>query len=213
MAGWARWWPLTGLAFVGLWIATLAVTGNDVDTHDTDAKILAYYAKSGNQNKHIAAFFMILAATLVFIWFLSKLREKLVGAEGAAGSLTALAYGAGIAAAALWTVADAFFVAAAFAADDTHKFVLDPNTYRVLSDTGYAVWFSGTTVAAITVTVTAVLALRSGFLPKWIAWLSFVVALTMLVAFFFIPFLIMLGWILVVCVTLILTKEASPAAG
>jgi hypothetical protein len=42
MAFWARWWPLTGLAFVGLWIGTLAATDNDVDTHDSDAKIVAY---------------------------------------------------------------------------------------------------------------------------------------------------------------------------
>jgi hypothetical protein len=52
----------------------------------------------------------------------------------------------------------------------------------------------------------------SGFLPKWIAWLSFPVALTMLVAFFFIPFLIMLGWILVVSVTFMVRKEAPKTA-
>src|SRR2546426_12056155 len=78
MALWGRWWPLTGLAFVGLWIGTLAVTDNDVDTHDSDAQIVAYYAKSGNQNRHIIAFLMVLAATLFFIWFLAKLRERLV---------------------------------------------------------------------------------------------------------------------------------------
>lgn len=212
MTAWTRWWPVTGIAFVALWIVTFAIIGNDVDTQDSDAKIVAYYAKSSNQNKHIVGFFMILAATLLFIWFLAKLRERLVRAEGSGASLTALGFGAGIAAAALWAVADAFFAAAAFAADDTHKFVLDPNTYRIISDTGYAVWFSGTTVAAITVTVTALLALRTGLLPKWIAWLSFPVALTMLVAFFFIPFLIMLGWILVVSVTLMVRREAPAAA-
>jgi hypothetical protein len=43
--------------------------------------------------------------------------------------------------------------------------------------------------------------------------LSFPVALTMLVAFFFIPFLIMLGWVLVVSVTLMVRREAAaPAA-
>ena len=54
-------------------------------------------------------------------------------------------------------------------------------------------------------------ALRTGLLPKWIAWLSFPVALTMLVAFFFIPFLIMLGWILVVSATFMMRWEAPPA--
>ena len=48
-------------------------------------------------------------------------------------------------------------------------------------------------------------------MPKWIAWLSFVVALTMLVAFFFIPFLIMCGWILVVSIVLIMRRETAAA--
>ena len=212
MASWARWWPLTGLAFVGLWIGTLAATDGGVDNNDSDAKILAYYAKSGNRDRQIIAFFLILAATLFFIWFLAKLRERLVRAEGGAGTLAALAYGGGIAAAALWVVADAFFASAALARVDTSKFQLDPNTYRILSDTGYGIWFSGTTVAALTVVATAVVSLRSGLLPRWIAWLSFPVALTMLVAFFFIPFLIMLGWVIVISVTFMLRTEAPTAA-
>jgi hypothetical protein len=42
---------------------------------------------------------------------------------------------------------------------------------------------------------------------------EFPVALTMLVAFFFIPFLIMLGWVLVVSVTFIVREEANTANG
>jgi hypothetical protein len=151
---------------------------------------------------------MILAVGLVFIWFLAELRERLARAEGGVGKLTVLAYGSGIAAVALWTVSDALFASAAFATDDTSKFHLDPDTFRILQDFGYAVWFSGTTVTAITVTATAVLSLRSGLLPKWVAWLSFPVALTLLVAFFFIPFLILLGWILVVSLAFILRQQA-----
>ena len=213
MSSWARWWPLTGLAFVALWVATIFVTNDDVDSGDSDSKILAYYAKSGNQDRHIAAFLMVLAASLLFVWFLAKLREQLMRAEGGPGTLTALAYGAGIAAVVLWTVSLAFFAGAAFAVDDTSKFQLDPNTYRFFNDVGYVIWFSGTTVALITVVATAVASLRTGLLPKWLTWLSFPVALTMLVSFFFIPFLIMLGWILVVSVTFLLRKETpAPAA-
>jgi len=208
MAGWARWWPLTGVAFVGLWIGAFALLGDDAG--NSDSEILAYYAKDSNRHKHVAAFFMILAAGLFFIWFLSKLRERLARAEGGAHTHTALAYAAGIAAATLWLVAAAFFTASSFALDED-EFTLDPNTYRILDTIGYTAWFSGTTVAAIAVAATAVLSLRSGLLPRWIAWLSFPVALTMLVAFFFIPFLIMLGWVLVVSVTFIVREEAQTA--
>lgn len=157
MAGWSRWWPLTGVAFVGLFIGGFAVVGDDVDTGDSDEKILAYYAKSGNQDRHLTAFFMILAACLLFIWLLSMLRQRLARAEGGVGTLTALGYGAGIAATTLWVVSDSLFASAAFATDDTSKFHLDPDTYRILQDTGYGVWFSGTTVAAATVVATALL--------------------------------------------------------
>jgi hypothetical protein len=207
MTGWARWWPLTGVAFVGLWVGAFALIGDDAG--NTDSEILAYYAKDSNRTKHAVAFFLILAAGLFFIWFLSKLRERLARVEGGTQTQTALAYGAGTVAATLWFVGSAFFTAASFALDED-EFTLDPNTYRILDNIGYTAWFSGTTVAAITVTVTAVLALRTGLLPKWIAWLSFPVALTMLVAFFFIPFLIMLGWILVVSATFMMQKEAAP---
>ena len=212
MARWARWWPLTGMAFVGLWIAIFIISDNEPDSGDDDAKIVAYFAKSGNRDRVFVTFFLVLAAGLLFVWFLAKLRERLARVEGGVGTLTAIAYGAGIAGVALWLVSGALFSSAAFAVDDTKKFTLDPNTYRILSDTGYGVFISGTTVLALTVAATAVLALRSGLLPKWIAWLSFPVALTMLVSVFFIPFLIMLGWLLVVSVTFIVRKEALAAA-
>jgi hypothetical protein len=208
MAGMARWWPLAGIAFVGLWLGAFAVTDSEVDSQDTDAEILAYFAKSANQHKHFAAFFMILGACLLFVWFVGMLRQRLVKAD-AGGPLPAIAFGSGLTAMVLWLVADAVFAAPAITVNDTSEFALDPNTFRLLSDLGYGVWFSGTTIAAGVVVATAVVALRTGLLPRWIAWLSFPVALTMLVAFFFIPFLIMLGWILVVSVTLMLRKEGS----
>ena len=81
--------------------------------------------------------------------------------------------------------------------------MLDPNTYRVVNNMGYAIWISGTAIAALLVLGTALLSLKGEILPKWLAWLSLVVAATMLVSFFFIPFLIFLGWVLVVSLVLI----------
>src|SRR5437016_1378245 len=93
---WARWSPMSGIAFVALWIATLIVTGNDVSSSDSDSKILAYYADSGHRHKHIIGFALVLAASLFFVWFLSVLRGRLARAEGGAGGLTTAAFGAGL---------------------------------------------------------------------------------------------------------------------
>jgi Domain of unknown function (DUF4386) len=211
MAGtrFARWSPVSGVLFVALWVIGLSLTGGP-DSSATDAKILAHYADSGNRRNDFVAFFLVLAASLVSVWFLSVLRERLAKAEGGPGRMTAAAFGAGLVSTALWMIGIAFFVAPSGAVSDTSKFTLDPNTYRILNDLGYGIWFSGTTIAAVTVVMTALLSLRAGFLPRWMAWLSFVVAATMLVAFFFIPFIIFLGWVLVVS-AIFLWRELRPA--
>jgi hypothetical protein len=210
---WSRWAPLSGAVFVVLWIVAFALS-NNVDTGDPDAKIVAYYNNSSHRHREIATFFLVLAASLLFVWFLSVLRGRLMRAQGNAGGLTSAAVGAGLVSAALWVVSMALFDAQSLARSDSSKFVFDANTFRLTQSVGYAVWFSATTIAAVAVVATAIVSLRfGGLLPKWIAWLSFVVAATMLVAFFFVPFLIFLGWTLVVSLVLIWRHESAvPAA-
>ncbi len=206
----ARWSAGSGVLFVALWIVGLSLSSSP-DSNKSDAKILAHYADSGNRHNDIAAFFLVLAASLVFIWFLTGLRERLARIEGGPGKATTAAFSAGIAALVLWLIGVAFFVAPSAAITDTSKFKLDPNTYRILNDLGYGLWFSGTTIVGITVAVSSLLLMRAGILPKWVAWLSFVAAATMLVAFFFIPFIIFLGWVLVLSIVF-MWREARPAA-
>lgn len=209
----ARWSPVSGVLSVALWIATLIVTGNDVSSSDSDSKILAYYADSGHRHRHLAGFFLVLVALLFFVWFLSVLRGRLAQAEGGAGGLTTAAFGAGLVTTAMWLVSIALFSAPAAAREDTSKFHLDPNTYRLVNDMGYDIFFGGTTIALITVVATSLLGLRTGVVPRWLAWLGFVVAATMLVSFFFLPFLVFLGWLLVVSVVFLvrdgMVKERS----
>jgi hypothetical protein len=211
-SGFARWAPLSGTIFVALSVVGLLFLTN-VNTSDADQKILAQYAKSSNRHHDFIAFFLFLAATLFFVWFLAVLRGRLAQAEGGAGGLTTAAFGAGLVSAAMWMVSYAAFVVPSASIADTSKFRLDPNTYRIINNFGYGVWFSATTISAVTVVATSILALRTGLLPRWIAWLSFVVAATMLVAFFFVPFLIFLGWTLVVSLVLIWRSgKGVPAA-
>ncbi len=208
----AHWAPLSGIVFVALWVVSFNLF-SDVESNDSDQKIVAYYGGSGHRHREIAVLFLVLAASLVFVWFLSVLRGRLAQAQGRAAALTSAAFGAGLVSAGLWIVSVALFSAQSLAREDTRKFVLDANTYRIVESIGYAVWFSATTIAAITVIATSIVSLKAGgLLPKWLAWLSFVVALTMLVAFFFVPFLIFLGWVLVTSIVLIWRSYQSAPA-
>jgi hypothetical protein len=207
----ARWSPVAGIVFVALWIVTFAVTSGSPESNDSNTKIVSYYADSGHRTRDIVGVFLVLAASLFFIWFLAVLRSRLAAAEGTAGGLTAAAFGAGLVTVALWFAAVTFFAAPSFTRSDTSKFQLDPNTYRWLNDLGYTLWFGGTTIAAVLVVATALLSRRTGLLPTWLTWVSFAVAVTMLVAFLFFPILIFLGWVLVVSIVLVWKEASQPA--
>jgi hypothetical protein len=210
MAGLARWSPVSGLIFVALWISLFVIAK---DPGDADAEITAYFADDDNRTRQVWTFFFVLAAALFFVWFLAVLRGRLAQAEGRPGPLTALAFGAGLVAVGLWIVADVFFSAVSFAVDFTENelYTVEPNTFRLIDNIGYTLWFSGTTVASLVVIATSILSVKTGLLPKWLGWVGFVAAAAMLVAFFFIPFLIWLGWVLLVSVWLIWKPVAGDA--
>jgi hypothetical protein len=206
----ARWAPISGVLYVALWVIT--IFGFDSDTGDSDADIVSWYADSGNRDKQLIGFFLVLAASMSFIWFLSVLRGRLAQAEGTAGTKTALAFGAGLVAVTLWTIAMSVWMAISFTVDDTDEFVVDPNIDRLLGNLGYALWFAGTTIALVVVLCTALVGLKGDVIPRWLAWVSVLVAITMLASFAFLPFLIWLGWVLVVSLIWLFAKPEGDAA-
>lgn len=207
----ARWAPLTGVLTVVLWIAALVVQGGGVDTKKSDSQILAYYADDGNRTKQIGAFFLVLAASMSFIWFLSALRARIAAAEGGAGTLTALAFGSGLVTAGLWVVAAGLWAVVADTLQETDRFVLDPNTYRVLGGLGYMLFVSGVTITLVLVAATSIAALRTGLLPRWLGWVGIAVALVLTMSWTFVPFFILLAWLIVVSVILSVRVGATPS--
>jgi magnesium-transporting ATPase (P-type) len=194
-AWWHRWGPLAGALGVVCFIVSIVMYGNG--PHDDDRQIVAYFEKGSNQTKYIVAFYFFFAAFLLMLVFLSSLRAVLVEAEGAPGRLTALAFAGGLASAVLLLAANALFAAPAITEKDSKKFVLDPNTYRFINDTGYVFFITGVMAAVLMVVATSLIALRTGVFPRWFAWIGFLVAVTLVVAFFFVPVFILWGWILV----------------
>ncbi len=210
---WDRWGALSGVLSVILFLVFLIVFAGGPD--DNDAKIVAYYAKDSNQTKQIVGFLFFFACLLLLLLFLAYLRGVLIRAEGEPGRLTALAYGGGVTTTVLLMVANALFVGTAITADDAgSKFKLDPNSYRLLNDTGYAVFISGVMSAIVLVAATSVLALRTGVFPRWFGWVGIAAAVTFVVAFAFIPVFVFFGWILVASGLLVwwLPRARSTAA-
>ncbi len=209
---WERWSPLTGLLAVAGMVIAFALVGSAPGSNDSDAKITSYFTSDSHQTKSIVGFFVFLAGILLLLVFFSVLRTSLVAAEDGAGRLGALAFGSGVASAVLWLGAVIFFTGPALTADDAKSFHLDPNTFRLMSDTGYEFWVSAVITGALVVWATSTVALRTGLLPRWLGWLGILVGIIQLFAIFFFPVFLYWGWILVVAILLLL-RPAAPRRG
>jgi hypothetical protein len=77
---WQRWGPLSGIAYVVLFLVGIFAGGEGAG--DSPEEHVAYYADSGNRAKEFLLFFILVAAGLLLLWFLAGLRNVLVRAEG-----------------------------------------------------------------------------------------------------------------------------------
>ena len=209
---WQRWSPLTGVLAVACMVIAFAIAGSSPSSDDSDAKITSYYTSHSHQVRQIAGLLVFLAGVLLLIAFFAVLRARLLEAEGRPGRAAALAFGAGVASAALWFVAVSLFVAPALAANDTSRFTLDPDTFRILNDTGYIFWVGATVVGALVVWATSAVAIGTGVLPRWLGWVGIPVGIILLFAVFFFPAFLYWLWILVVAIILAVRSPAPRLA-
>jgi hypothetical protein len=208
---WDRWGPLTGVLSVACSLVGVVLVLNQPQDKDSDAKIIAYFGKHTHQLQGIIGFFVFLAGILFLLVFLAALRERLLAAEGQPGRLSALAFGAGIASLPLWGVSMLLANAASFASNQSSRFQLDPNTFRLLGDTAYFAWVAALIVSAVVVWGTSAVALRTGLLPRWYGRLGILAGVVQLFGFFFFPFFVWWLWIIVTSVLLITRRSLAPA--
>jgi len=204
---WGRWSPLAGVLAVAGIVVAFALTTSSPSTTDPDAKIAGYFAKDAHHSRSQIGFLVAVIGVLFLLWFFSQLRARIVAAEGANPRLGALAWGGGVVSAVLWLCAFALFSGPGFAADDTSKFRLDPNTFRLTSDIGYELWVAAIMVGALVVWAASAVALRSGLFPRWFAWLGIIAGIVQLFAIVFFPVFVYWGWI--VMAALLLTWQTT----
>jgi hypothetical protein len=197
---WERWAPLAGVAAVVLWVIGIASGGEVPDTFEaTGEEWLAYI--TGNEGRILTSRLLLLLGYFLFIVFLGTLRTRLLAFEGEPRHWTALAFGSGIATAAMLVASATTILAAAAAADG-----LEPAAAQALAVAEYAFFIGAEITGAGLLVATGVLALRTAVLPGWLGWASLVIALALLVLFGPVGFIaIVVGfplWVLVVSILL-----------
>jgi hypothetical protein len=173
-ASWERHTPLAGVLAVASWVIGLLVMG-DISSKDTGAELLAYYR--AHDGKIIAGTVIWLIGVGLFFWFLGALRSRLIAAEGGDTRLSTVAFAAGVATSVCLMLQPGPDIAGVLAKDD-----LDASAARAVHTIGDAFFLGAEYFLPVMMVAFALLALRTGVFPSWLAWISLLVALVLLIA-------------------------------
>ena len=175
MSRWERWAPLAGVIAVALWIVGLICLTHDAPpSHPTDVRILAYY--KAETNWILVGGWLFMVGTLFFVWFAGALRARLQTAEGAPGTFTTIAFAGAVAAGVFGMATGAGDVDGAINKND-----ITAATAGTLHNLGDA-FFVGAELSAVLLFLGAALvAFRTGILPRWWAILMVIVAIVLVI--------------------------------
>ena len=194
---WTRLWAAAGLLFVAAYILLLAITSDSPGDTDSDHRIASWYASSSNRARELIVFFIAAAGAVAFVWFLAHLRSLIRDVEDDGGRASSVVLASGTAFVALLGVMMAIFTAAAFTRIDAgHKFVLDPNTYRLLNGLGALAFMAGYILLSPLCFAIGAVAWRTGVLPRWLAVGGFVAGIACLASPVWFPSFLVILWIL-----------------
>ncbi len=139
------------------------------------AEILEFFQAKDTVFFEIGGFLTSLSF-IAFLWFLGSLYSTLSQGEGQPAWISLIAVASGVLMVA--TVVGGSWLLAVFRIDEG----LEPDTARLLFDQGNFGFASLWVFAASFLLATAVVAIRSGALPRWLAWAGVAIAGILMVA-------------------------------
>lgn len=201
---WERYAPWTGVLAVFLWVAgfLILMSPGTVAGGASPEQVIEYHQT--NAGPVIGGSFIFMLGVLSFVWFLGSLAASLHAAEGGAGGMASTAFGGGLAMAVCALLLPSGGAAVALGAGTMSPAAGDVLRYMP------AIFFIGVELfAVVLVGATALLTLRTAALPRWLGWVSLVLALVLLI-----PPIGWLGMLVgipawIVTVSLLLTPTAT----
>jgi len=193
--GWIA--PALGIVFFLLVLVGAILTGEGKDpAKDSAEEIAEYY--SDNESQQLWGAFLVALGMVPFLFFAGYLRRILYRAEGGQGWLPTVAWGGAVVLAAGATVGASLNFALADYADE-----LDPTAMQAINAIVYDFFWPFPIGMSLLLLATGLSALRSGVLPRWLAWIAVVAGVVcMLGPAGFFGFLAGVLWILVASIVL-----------
>jgi len=199
----ARYAPLTGVLFVVMVAAGFLISGDTPDADAPGSEVVDFY-KDG-MGKQVVATLLVTLGAVALVWFASSLRSILRTAEGGTGRVANIAFAGGLASAVgFWVSAGIHFTLADVGGD------IDAAGAQALNALDSDSFFAFAPGIAVLILASALVALRTGILPAWMAWVGFVIFVASFTPVGFVAFLLSGIWIIVVSVLL---YRAQPTVG
>lgn len=202
-AAWEKVAAATGIAFIALLIASMALVGQ-VETAENQPPQVVAERIADNETAVATGSFLLLLAAASLAWFAGSVRAHLRRTEAAPGRLSAVSFGGGAISAAILAVTAGATFAATELADPA---VTNPSGAATAFTIAGSLLFGPATVGiAVMVVAASLLAARHRALPRWLAPLGVVggaAAVVPLWPVFPIGALLVLVWIAATSITLI----------
>jgi len=198
--------PWMGIAFAVLFVAGFLVFPTPTDEKDS-AKWARWWSDSGHRAGAVIGAYLMVFALLAFVWFMWDLNRRLRNRGG-----IMITFGTVFVSLALVSA----LVRAAIPGGKLFGSTPVPpgaDFARQFDNVGFAVLLVAGALAAGAFTATAAyLTRRDAILPGWLTIAGYVVAVLMLAAGFFLPFVFFPLWVLVVSIVLVRrTAALAPA--
>jgi hypothetical protein len=172
-----RFTALTGALAVVLWIVGLVATNamsDKIPHNPTDAQLLAWI--QGNTNSVLMGGWLWMLGCVSFVWFAAVLRARLATAEGGTATYATLCFGGAVAAAAFGMLNMAGDVGAAIDKND-----ISAATAGTLHNSGDMFFVAAELAMILFFVGAAIVALRTGVLPKWWAYFAILIAVVLVI--------------------------------
>jgi hypothetical protein len=175
MADWERYTPLAGVLAVVGWVIGIIVL-DPVTNKEKGPEILTQY--QNHDGRIFLGSLLWLLGTALFFWWLGTLRARLLEAEGSpAARLTSLAFAGGVATAICLALVVGPDMSGAINNDD-----LDASAALAISNMSDAFFVAAEYLLPVLLVASALIALRTGqVLPRWLAWITLLIALVLLI--------------------------------
>jgi hypothetical protein len=176
-APWAA--GVAGLVFATLFSVSMVLFYRHPAAGSSAAEIAAWYLRDRGTAIGFVGVYLMPFAGIAFLWFVATVRDRIGAREDKFFATVFL--GGGILFVAMLYAAAAAISAPLAAVKFQHAPPPSPDVFVFARGLGYTLLFVfGLRAAAVFMIVSSTIALRTGALPRWIAYLGFAVALVLL---------------------------------